>query len=129
MSDYTVKKIEDMESLAGGAFVKARASLGVTAFGMAIEEHRPNSDRYPEHNHAHDGKEEVYVILSGSAEMQIDDTRIPLDTNTLMRVGPETTRKLWPGDEGCRVLVIGGAPGKVYEPPAFTELESATSST
>ena len=30
-------------------------------------------------------------------------------------------RKLTTGDEGARILVTGGTPGKVYEPPEWTE--------
>jgi hypothetical protein len=31
-------------------------------------------------------------------------------------------RKVWPGDDGIRVLIVGGTPGAVYEPPDVTKL-------
>ena len=31
-------------------------------------------------------------------------------------------RKLWPGDDGMRVIAIGGVPGGGYEPATITEL-------
>jgi hypothetical protein len=37
------------------------------------------------------------------------------------RVGPQETRKISTGDEGARVVAIGASPGKIYEPPEFTE--------
>ena len=34
MADLTIKTVEDMESIWGGSFVRARASLGARSFGM-----------------------------------------------------------------------------------------------
>ena len=33
---YAVKRIDEMEAAFGGGFIRARASLGVTAFGMQV---------------------------------------------------------------------------------------------
>ena len=35
---------------------------------------------------------------------------------------PEGKRQIVPRPEGIRVLCLGGVPGKVYEPPAWTEI-------
>ena len=45
MSDYTAKRIKDMEAGFGGGFVKARAELGVSAFGMQIIQLPPDYAR------------------------------------------------------------------------------------
>ena len=66
MSDYTAKRISDMEAGFGGGFVKARAELGVTAFGMQVIQLPPDYADYPEHDHAESAQEEVFVALSGS---------------------------------------------------------------
>ena len=63
MPDYTAKRIDDMEAAFGGGFVKARAELGVSAFGMQVIKMPPDYDEYPEHDHAADGQEEVYLAL------------------------------------------------------------------
>ena len=52
MGDYTAKRIGDMEAGFGGGFVKARAELGVSAFGMQVIQMPPNYADYPEHDHA-----------------------------------------------------------------------------
>jgi hypothetical protein len=65
MADYTVKRFEEMEPIFGGVFRRARASLGVSSFGMQLLEMPPNGgDAYPDHDHHHDSQEEVYVILA-----------------------------------------------------------------
>jgi mannose-6-phosphate isomerase-like protein (cupin superfamily) len=125
MPDYTCKRIEDMEAGFGGGFVKARAELGVSAFGMQVIQLPPNFADYPEHDHSDSGQEEVFAALSGSGWMDIEGERAELGPNTLVRVGAGAKRKIYAGPEGMRVLAIGGAPGYVYKAPEVTELTGA----
>ena len=122
MSGCTVKRIDEMEAIFGGAYKRARAELGVTAFGMQVIDFPPNFEGYPEHDHGTDGQEEVYFALGGGAEIEVEGERHPLDGETFVRVGPGTTRKIWPGDEGVRLLIVGGVPGAVYEAPDRSKL-------
>jgi mannose-6-phosphate isomerase-like protein (cupin superfamily) len=125
MSDYTAKRIEDMQAGFGGGFVKARAELGVKAFGMQVIQLPPGYEDYPEHDHAETGQEEVFVTLAGSGWMDIEGDRVEMEPQTLIRVGPETKRKVFPGPEGLRMLALGGCPGEAYKIVAATELETA----
>jgi mannose-6-phosphate isomerase-like protein (cupin superfamily) len=120
--DYAVKKIDDMEAIYLGAFKRARAELGVSSFGMQVMDIPAGTDQYPEHDHSEDGQEEVYLALRGSAEIEIEGERFPLDTETMVRVSSGTKRKIWPGEEGVRLLAIGACPGKLYEAPEMSEL-------
>lgn len=122
MADYAVRKIDEMEAVYGGAFKRARAELGVESFGLQVMDLPPSAHQYPEHDHAGDGQEEVYVALRGSGEVEIDGERHPLDSETMVRVSAGTRRKIWPGSQGLRVLAIGGCPGKAYEPPELSKL-------
>ena len=124
MSTHAVKKIDDMEAVFGGGFKRARAELGVESFGMQIIDMPANYDNYPEHDHEQDGQEEVYVTLRGSGEIEIEieGERFPLDGDHVARVGPGVKRKVWPGDDGIRILVVGGKVGETYEAPDITKL-------
>jgi mannose-6-phosphate isomerase-like protein (cupin superfamily) len=122
MSDFRVVKIDDMEAIAFGTFRRARAELDVTAFGLQILDLPPNLDAYPEHDHGEDGQEEVYFVLRGSGEIEIDGERFALDPDTAVSVKSGTRRKLWPGPDGLRVIAIGGRPGAVYESKGISEL-------
>lgn len=122
MSDHTAKRIDEMEAIYLGSFKRARAELGVSSFGLQVIDMPPNEDRYPEHDHSDDGQEEVYVVLRGAGEIEIRGERVPLDADTLVRVGPGVERKVWPGEEGIRLLIVGGRPGSSYEAPEVTEL-------
>ncbi len=44
-----------------------------------------------------------------------------MDSERLVRVSTGATRKVWPGDEGIRLLIVGGVPGGVYEPPEVSQ--------
>ena len=122
MAGHKVMKIDEMEGIYGGAFKRARASLGVESFGMQIIDMPPNYENYPEHDHAEDGQEEVYVTLSGGGEIEIEGERHPLDADHVSRVGSGVKRKVWPGPEGIRMLIVGGVPGSAYEAPGITKL-------
>jgi hypothetical protein len=124
MADYTAKHIKDMQAGFGGGFVKVRAELGVSAFGMQVIQLPPDFGDYPEHDHADSGQEEVFVALSGSGWMDLEGERVDLDGETVVRVGPETKRKVHAGPQGLRMLVVGGCPGAAYEIAAMTELEA-----
>lgn len=125
MADHTAKSIDDMEAAFGGGLVKARAELGVTSFGVQIIRLPPNYADYPEHDHAGDGQEEVYMALSGSGQIDVEGERIDLSPDMLVRVGPETKRKIYPGPDGLSMIAIGGVPGKAYEVSEFTELSAS----
>lgn len=123
MADYTVKRFDEMEPILDGFFLRARASLGGRAFGLQVLQMPPGGGEfYPNHDHSHDGQEEVYVVLSGSAEFDIEGERVAVEPETAVRVAADTKRHIDPGPEGVRFLVVGGVPGGAYKPPEFTEL-------
>jgi hypothetical protein len=122
MSEYAVKRIDEMEAVYGGAFKRARAELGVESFGIGIIDLPPNYENYPEHDHAGDGQEEVFVALRGGGEIEIAGERFPLDADHVARVASGTMRKVWPGSDGLRLLALGGVPGGTYQAPEISKL-------
>ena len=61
-----------------------------------------------EHDHAHDGQEEVYLLVEGSGTLTVDGEDVSLDPGDAVRVDPEETREL-SFEEDSR-MVIAGAP-------------------
>jgi uncharacterized cupin superfamily protein len=122
MSDVTLKRIEEIEAYAGPraipgiAMRPAARALGITAWGMNVIELQPNVTGYPEHDHARDGQEEVYVVLRGSATLHGDGQEWRLEPGVLVRVGPGQRRKIVPGAEGAVILAVGATPGKANGP-------------
>jgi mannose-6-phosphate isomerase-like protein (cupin superfamily) len=117
MNGYTTKAIDEMEAIHQGLVKLAGAELGTESFGMQVLDIPPGFSDYPEHDHAHDGQEEVYAVLRGDADFVIDGEQVPVRVGQLLRVEPESRRTVRPGPEGVRILAIGGAPGARYERP------------
>lgn len=125
MSDYTAKHINDMEAAFGGGFVKARAELGVSSFGMQVIRMPGDYGDYPEHDHAEDRQEEVYLALEGDGWIEIAGERVELAKDVFVRIAGGVKRKVHAGPQGIKMLVIGGCPGEAYTIPASTELTAA----
>jgi mannose-6-phosphate isomerase-like protein (cupin superfamily) len=125
MPDVTFKEIDEMDALGGGVARRARAELGVTAWGMQVLTLPADFDAYPEHDHGPDAydpnQEEVYIPLEGSATLVADGVEYELRPGTMARVGPEQARKIVPGAEGIRFVALGGTPG-AFEAGAWTEI-------
>lgn len=122
MAGYKIVDIDDIEAIAFGTFRRARAALDVESFGIQVLDLPPNIDAYPEHDHSHDGQEEVYIVMRGTGEIEIDGERHPLQPDTMVSVKAGIKRKLWPGDEGMRIVALGGKPGQAYSVQGYTEL-------
>lgn len=117
MNAYTHRAIDALPAIHGGHVKLAGADLGIAAFGLQVLDLPAGFTGYPEHDHAADGQEEVYVVLGGDAEFEVDGVRVPVGEGEILRVSPEARRMLRPGDDGVRVLAIGCAPGGVYSRP------------
>jgi hypothetical protein len=94
-----------------------RAGLGLRGFGCNIM-NLPPAYETKSHDESSSGQEELYVALSGSGAVVLDDSgdRLPLDADHLAAVGPALSRRLASGPDGLRVLIVGGAPGQPYAP-------------
>jgi mannose-6-phosphate isomerase-like protein (cupin superfamily) len=130
MPDVTHKRIDELDAiqgfLEGFTFRRAGIELGVTPFGVSIVDMPPETTAYPAHDHSSEGpgnppahqlgQEEVYIALRGTADVEVDGHRYPLDAGHIIRVGPTARRKILPGPDGVRLLAIGGIPGQAYDP-------------
>jgi uncharacterized cupin superfamily protein len=121
MADVTVKRTEEFEPTFRGGMLKSRAGLGVSSFGMQILRFPPHADRYPEHDHAQSGQEEVYIVLDGAATLIAGGEEHRLEPGVYARVGPTETRKLTTGEESATILALGGIPGQAFEATKFTD--------
>ena len=117
MADVTVKQVGDMEAIFYGSFKRAGAELEVSSFGMNVIDFPPDSGEgvYPDHDHADVGEEEVYLAWRGSGILTVEGDEIELDQDKVVRVGPETKRKVRSGPDGLRLIILGGVPGEVYD--------------
>jgi mannose-6-phosphate isomerase-like protein (cupin superfamily) len=68
--------------------------------------------RYPPNmkspfGHRHGSQEEVYVVVSGSGRMRLDDDIVDLRQWDVIRVAPTVTRGFHSGPDGLELVVAG----------------------
>jgi len=114
LNGYAAKSIDELPTLWDGFAKLVRAGLDITAFGANIMDLPPDYST-ASHDEADSGQQELYVALRGSGTVDVEDERLPLTADHLVRIDAGTARVVTSGPEGLRVLCIGGIPGAAYE--------------
>ena len=83
----------------------ARVPLELEAFGVSYQRVAPNF-RIP-FAHKHKQQEEVYVLVSGSARVKIEDEIREMKQWDAVRVHRDTVRGFEAGDGGAEFIAIG----------------------
>ena len=113
MADYTVTNLkEDVENVAPKFDMPdemearfARRSIEGKTFGISHLKLAPNF-RIP-FGHKHPDQEEVYVVVSGSARIKIEDEIVELKQWDAVRIGKDTMRNMEGGPDGAEFLAFG----------------------
>jgi hypothetical protein len=82
MPDITVKHLDDMERYTGSfqhgqQFYFAGKSVALSKLGMNAIRMPSNWEHYPEHDHAAENEEELYIPLEGSGTLMQRGRLIP----------------------------------------------------
>ena len=111
MGDFTLVNLKEVEDLAPRFGLSpalesrfARTALGLRVAGLSYFRIAPGA-RTPGHRHT--DQEEIYLVLSGSALVRLDDEVVELKAWDALRVPPETARCLEGGPEGAEILAFG----------------------
>jgi mannose-6-phosphate isomerase-like protein (cupin superfamily) len=111
MADYThlnLKEVEDQAPKFGLSeleFRSAKVPLELEHAGISYLRIAPNY-RMP-FGHNHKTQEEVYVLVSGSLRMKLEEDIIDLKPFDAVRVPKGTMRGFEGGPEGAEVIAIG----------------------
>jgi mannose-6-phosphate isomerase-like protein (cupin superfamily) len=57
--------------------------------------------------HSHDRQEELYVVLSGTGRLKLDDEIVEVGPLDAVRIAPEVTRGFEAGPDGVEILAFG----------------------
>jgi mannose-6-phosphate isomerase-like protein (cupin superfamily) len=85
----------------------ARGALQADKTGVSLQRLRPNVRQGFAHRHT--AAEEVYVVLSGSGRIRIDDEIVELRPLDAVRISPQATRQMEAGPDGLEFLAFGAA--------------------
>jgi mannose-6-phosphate isomerase-like protein (cupin superfamily) len=109
---FTLKKLTDVDDAAEKFGVtetqEARfASDDLETEQTGVSYHRVKAGARQAFGHKHENAEEVYVVISGSGQVKLDDEIIVLEALDALRVAPEVTRCFEANDDGLEVLAFG----------------------
>jgi tetratricopeptide (TPR) repeat protein len=125
---YAFAKLDELEPaprLAPGApddgrqRFDVRRILDITAFGVSAFSAPSGGVVISEHDETllgEAGQEELYIVVNGAATFEIDGESVEAPTGALVNVQPTAKRKATATEDGTTILVVGGRPGKPYEP-------------
>ena len=83
----------------------ANDDLGTQRTGLT--HHRLAPGQRPNFAHRHVEAEEVYVVLSGSGRLKLDDEILEVAERDAIRVAPSVTRGWEAGPDGLEILAVG----------------------
>ena len=109
---YTLKKLTEVEDTAPGfglgEIQEARfANDDLEVEDTGVSHQRLKADKRQGFAHKHDKAEEVYVVLSGSGRVKLDDEIVELGALDAIRVSPGVTRQFEAGPDGLELLAVG----------------------
>jgi mannose-6-phosphate isomerase-like protein (cupin superfamily) len=112
MADYTrvnlKSDVKDMAPEFGMEGIEshfARTNLELENSGLSL--FRLDAGFRTPFGHTHSEQEEVYVLISGSARVALDDEVVELSQWDAMRIPSGTMRGMEGGDEGAEILAFG----------------------
>jgi mannose-6-phosphate isomerase-like protein (cupin superfamily) len=110
MSGFTHTNLKVIEDSAGDRAPNleahiARKHLDSEHLGVSYFRYSPGF-RAPVGHH-HREQEEVYVVVSGSGRMRLDEQIVELRKWDIVRVAPETIRGLEGGPDGLELIAVG----------------------
>jgi mannose-6-phosphate isomerase-like protein (cupin superfamily) len=85
----------------------AGEQLDAEQTGFAL--HRVKPGKRQGFAHKHDDAEEVYVVVSGSGRVKLDDEIVELSRLDALRVAPEVVRCFEGGDDGLELIAFGAS--------------------
>jgi mannose-6-phosphate isomerase-like protein (cupin superfamily) len=113
---YTMKNLRQVEDSAvkfGFSETQeahfARTDLDAEATGLSYHVVKPGKRQSFAHRHDH--AEEIYIVLSGSGRVKLDDEIVSVERYDAVRVAPDTWRAFEAGDEGLEILAVGAHHG------------------
>jgi mannose-6-phosphate isomerase-like protein (cupin superfamily) len=83
----------------------ARKALALEKSGIAYFKLGP--DYVLPFGHTHQEQEEIYLVVSGSARVKLDDDEIELEPLDAVRIPPGVTRGMAAGSEGAELIAFG----------------------
>jgi mannose-6-phosphate isomerase-like protein (cupin superfamily) len=109
MSDYTIKRLEDVADVLGdypGEMRMLTEDLGAEQVAFTYRRMPQHTRGKGSYGHRHKTQEEIYYVASGKLQFKLGDEVVELGQGTAIRVAPETWRSVWNDEPEDAELII-----------------------
>ncbi|HEX4519927.1 MAG TPA: cupin domain-containing protein [Gaiellaceae bacterium] len=110
MPGYTHTNLMELDNRAqpGGSTTEARfARDAIESEHIGLSHFKYAPGKRSARAHSHKQQEEVYLVLSGSGQVKLDDDTCEVRQWDIVRVAPATVRGFSAGPDGLELLAIG----------------------
>jgi mannose-6-phosphate isomerase-like protein (cupin superfamily) len=110
MSDYTIRKLEEVPDAFGGQYPGSMRflteDLGSEQIAFTHRVMPPKSGGKGSYGHRHKTQEEIYFVISGELQFKLGDDVVDVDGGSAVRVAPATVRSIWnDGPEEAELVI------------------------
>jgi mannose-6-phosphate isomerase-like protein (cupin superfamily) len=110
MSDYTIRKLEEVPDVFGGKYPGSMRylteDLGAEQIAFTHRDMPPKSGGKGGYGHRHKTQEEIYYVISGTLQFKLGDDIVDVEGGAAVRVAPNTVRSVWnDGPEPAQLVI------------------------
>ncbi len=113
MADYTKVNLKrDVDDSAEQHGLAPELEARFASLPLELEKSAVSYQRFaPKHRlpfgHRHQDQEELYLLVSGTASLKLDDEIVEIEQWDAIRIPPETMRCIEAGPDGCELIAFG----------------------
>jgi mannose-6-phosphate isomerase-like protein (cupin superfamily) len=110
MSDYTIKRIEEVDDVLGdypGEMRMMTSDLEAEQVAFTYRRMPQHTGGKGSYGHRHKTQEEIYFVASGKLQFKLDDEVVELERGAAIRVAPQTWRSVWNDElEDAELIIV-----------------------
>src|SRR4051812_38495134 len=123
MSDYTIRRLDDVPDAFGGQYPGSMRflteHLGNTQVAFTHRVMPPQTGGKGAYGHRHKTQEEIYFVISGKLQFKLEDEIVEAGKGTTVRVSPEVARSVWNDElDDAELLIVSM---RIDDPQGDTE--------
>jgi mannose-6-phosphate isomerase-like protein (cupin superfamily) len=110
MSDYTIRRIEEVDDVLGdypGEMRMMTSDLEAEQVAFTYRRMPQHTGGKGSYGHRHKTQEEIYFVASGKLQFKLDDEVVELERGAAIRVAPQTWRSVWNDElEDAELIIV-----------------------
>lgn len=123
MSDYTVRRIEEIPDVLGDypgeMRMTAAGDIGNEQVSFTWRRMPAKTGGKGGYGHRHRTQEEIYFVAAGTLQFKLEDEVLDVEAGSLVRVAPQVCRSVWNEGPGDAILIMCSA--KIDDPRGDVE--------